>query len=115
MLIMGLKITISGEKVHDIGYHYYLMENALAFGIEKFRTINVKDEKQTVIVFVDGEDEAVKEFSEFVKTNYPPDAIVDEVKIEDYKGYVPKIETFASVFNVGQSRKFIEEAKKSER
>ena len=109
---MKVKITIIGEKVHDIGYRYYLMENALAFGIERFRAINVVKDRQVVEVFVEGEEDSVEEFCEFVKANYPQDAIVDEVKIEDYKGYVPKIEAFALVFNIGQSRKFIDEAKK---
>jgi acylphosphatase len=108
---MKVKITIMGERVHDIGYRYYLMENALAFGIERFRAINVVKDRQVVEVFIEGEEDSVKEFCEFVKVNFPPDAIVDDVKIEDYKGYVPKIEAFALVFNIGQSRKFIEEAK----
>jgi len=106
-----VRITIAGEKVHDIGYRYYLMENALAFGIERFRAVNLVKDKQIVEVFVEGEEENVKEFCEFVRTNFPPDAVVDEVKVEDYKGHVPKIEAFALVFNIGQARKFIEEAK----
>jgi acylphosphatase len=108
---MKKKIRIIGSKVHDIGYRYFLMENALAFGIEGFRAVNIEDEKQIVEVYVEGEDEAVKEFCEFAKLNFPPDAVVDEVKVEDYKGYVPKIEAFALVFNIGQSRKFIEYGK----
>ncbi|OYT34709.1 acylphosphatase [Archaeoglobales archaeon ex4484_92] len=108
---MRKKIRIIGSKVHDIGYRYFLMENALAFGIEKFRAVNIEDEKQTVEFYVEGEDEAVNEFCKFAKSNFPPDAVVDEVKVEDYKGYVPKIETFALVFNIGQSRKFIEYGK----
>jgi acylphosphatase len=101
------QITITG-KVHDIGYRYWLMENALAFGIEKFRAVNVEDEKQKVLVYVEGRDEAIEEFCNFVGSNYPSDAIVEDVRIEDYKGYVPKIEAFALVFNIGQSRKFID-------
>jgi len=44
-------------------------------------------------------------------SNFPPDAEVDKVKIEDYKGYVPKLETFALVSNIEQARKFIEYGK----
>ncbi|ADC64883.1 conserved hypothetical protein [Ferroglobus placidus DSM 10642] len=109
---MKKKVRIIGSKVHDIGYRYFLMENALAFGIEKLRAVNVEeDDKQIVEVYVEGEDEAVNEFCKFAKSNFPPDAVVDEVKVEDYTGYVPKIEAFALVFNVGQSRKFIEYGK----
>ena len=59
---MKKKIKIIGSKVHDIGYRYFLMENALAFGIEKFRAVNVEDGKQVVEVYVEGDDEAVNEF-----------------------------------------------------
>ena len=108
---MKKKIRIIGSKVHDIGYRYFLMENALAFGIEKFRAVNIEDDKQIVVVYVEGEDEAVDEFCKFAKSNFPPDAVVDEVRVEDYTGYVPKLEAFALVFNIGQSRKFIEYGK----
>jgi len=108
---MKKKIKIIGSKVHDIGYRYFLMENALAFGIEKFRAVNIEDEKQIMEVYVEGEDEAVNEFCKFAKSNFPADAVVNEVKVEDYTGYVPKIEAFALVFNIGQSRKFIEYGK----
>ena len=59
---MKKKIKIIGSKVHDIGYRYFLMENALAFGIEKFRAVNVEDGKQVVEVYVEGDDEAVNGF-----------------------------------------------------
>ena len=87
------------------------MENALAFGIEKFRAVNIEDDRQIVEVYVEGEDEAVNEFCRFAKSNFPHDAVVDEVRVEDYAGYVPKLEAFALIFNVGQSRKFIEYGK----
>ncbi len=108
---MKKKIRIVGSKIHDIGYRYFLMENALAFGIERFRAINIKDEKQIVEVYVEGEDKSVNEFCRLVSSNFPPDALVDEVKIEDYTGYVPRLEAFALVFNIGQARKFIEYGK----
>ena len=43
------------------------MENALAFGIERFRAVNVADRKQVVEVYIEGEESAVKEFCDFVK------------------------------------------------
>ena len=47
----------------------------------------------------------------FCEENFPSDVIVDSVEVEDYKGVIPKIEAFALVFNIGQSRKFIEYGK----
>ena len=32
---MGKKITITGSKIFDIGYRYFLLEQALSFGIER--------------------------------------------------------------------------------
>ena len=103
----GKKITITGSKIFDIGYRYFLVEQALGFGIERFRAINLRSEGK-LLVFVDGDEEALNEFIEFAKNNFPKDAQVDSVEIEDYKGYVPKIDQFLLLFNVQQSRKFIE-------
>jgi acylphosphatase len=104
---MGKKLTIAGRRVHDIGYRYFLMEASLGHGIERFRAINKLNERQEVIAFVDGGERQLEDFLEFIKSNFPQDAEVDEIMSEDYAGYVPKIESFALVFNVGQSRKFI--------
>ena len=95
---MKKKIVIVGPKVHNVGYRHFLMENALAFGIEKFRAVNIIMDRQVVDVYVEGDDEFINRFCEFVKSNLPPDAEVDEVKIEDYTGYVPKLETFALIY-----------------
>jgi len=62
------------------------MENALAFGIEKFVAVNIVKDRQVVEVYVEEDNEAINRFCEFVRSNFPPDAEVDEVKIEDYTG-----------------------------
>jgi len=69
-----------------IGTFYFLMENALAFGIEKFVAVNIVKDRQVVEVYVEEDNEAINRFCEFVRSNFPPDAEVDEVKIEDYTG-----------------------------
>lgn len=104
---MGLKIIIAGEKTHDIGYRYFLMESALAYGIERFSARNLREEAEVVQVLVEGDKEALEQFYDFVKTTYPEEAKVKKITAEEYKGYIPKIDSFALVFNVGQSRKFI--------
>ncbi len=50
-------------------------------------------------VYVEGEDEVVNEFCKFAKSNFPPDIVVDEVKVEDCR------------VSIGQSREFIEYGK----
>ncbi len=104
---MGKKITITGSKIFDIGYRYFLVEQALGFGIERFRAVNLRKENK-LLVFVEGNEEALNEFVEFAKNNFPKDAQVDNIEVEDYKGYVPKVDQFLLLFNVQQSRKFIE-------
>jgi len=106
MKSMKAKITIEGRKVQDVGYRYFLAEAALSFGIERFRAVNVGDNR--VVAFVEAESDAVNEFYEFARSNFPSGADVEAVRLEDYDGYIPKIESFALVFNIGQSRKFIE-------
>ena len=110
-----MKLVIAGDKVHGIGYRYFLMEAALNSGIEHFRAVNVLNHQQEVHVFVAGEKEQLQEFYEFVSTNFPADASVKGVTRHDYRGYIPKIESFALVFNVGQMRTFIEVGKSLER
>ncbi|MFP3945570.1 MAG: acylphosphatase [Archaeoglobaceae archaeon] len=110
---MKAKIIIEGEKVQDIGYRYYLTEFALSSGIERFRAIDTEDGRY-VIAFVDGDSEVVNEYCQLIKSSYPQRAIVNRVKVEDYIGYVPKIESFALIFNMGQSGKFIESAHRAE-
>ncbi len=110
---MKAKIIIEGEKVQDIDYRYYLAELALSCGIERFRAVNTEDGRY-VIAFVDGDSEVVNEYCDLVKSSYPKGAVVDSVKVEDHKGYVPKIENFALIFNMGQSVKFIESAHRVE-
>ncbi len=110
-----MKLVIAGERVHGIGYRYFLMEAALNSGIEHFRAVNVLNHLQEVHVFVAGEKEQLQEFYEFVSTNFPVDASVKGVTRHDYRGYIPKIESFALVFNVGQMRTFIEVGRSLER
>ncbi len=104
---MGKKITITGSKIFDVGYRYFLVEQALGCGIERFRAVNLRNEGK-LLVFVEGDEEALNKFAEFAKSNFPKDAQVDNIEVEDYKGYVPKIDQFLLLFNVQQSRKFIE-------
>jgi len=105
---MGKRITIAGRRVHDIGYRYFLMEAALSFGIEKMRAVNRFNHLQEVIAYIDGEEEQLQDFIEFSRASYPEGAEVEEVTWDHYSGHVPKIDSFALVFNIGQSRKFIE-------
>ncbi|MEA2046443.1 MAG: acylphosphatase [Euryarchaeota archaeon] len=108
---MKIKIIIRGDKVHGIGYRYFMMENAMALGVERFGAVNLVSDKEVVQIIAEGEEDVIGEFCKFARANFPRDATVDRIDMEDYRGCVPKIETFALVFNIGQTMKFIEDAK----
>ena len=108
---MKIKIIIKGDKVHDIGYRYFMMENAMALGIDRFGAVNLVSDKEVVQTITEGEDAVIGEFCEFARANFPRDAAVDRIDMENYRGCVPEIETFAQFFNIGQTMKFIEGAR----
>lgn len=105
---MAVKITIIG-KVHDVGYRLFLLEEADYLFIPYFDARNVKiDDKEALIVLVDGDEEQIKEFVEFVKTNKPENAVVEEIRIEEYRGRVRDIERFRASFNTAQLSKIVQ-------
>lgn len=96
---MGKKITIQG-KVHNVGYRLFLLEQADAMFIPFFDARNIKiNNKEVLIVLVDGEDSQLDEFIDFVNSNYPEKAIVKSITAEDYTGKIREIETFRRSFD----------------
>ncbi len=102
---MAIKITITG-KVHNVGYRLFLLEEADFLFISRFDARNIKvDGKEILLVLVDGDEEQIREFVEFVKSNKPENAVVEEIKIESYDGRVRDIERFRASFNTAQLSK----------
>jgi acylphosphatase len=65
---MKLKIIISGPKVHDVGYRYFLMSLAMSNRIRMFEAHNTEgSEGEEVLVFVDADEDAVKAFCALVE------------------------------------------------
>ena len=57
---MKLKIKIAGLKVHDVGYRYFLMSNAIDLGLKGFHARNrMNGEKQEVLALVEGDEEEI--------------------------------------------------------
>ena len=105
---MGMKakeIVIKG-KVHDVGYRFLLLSEAERWLIEKFdaRNVLVKGE-QHLIVLVEGVEEKISRFVEFVESSYPPEASVESVGVKDYKEEVRSIDAFRQSFMVFQLTK----------
>lgn len=62
---MKLKIKITGPKVPDVGYRYFLMNNAIDMGLKGFHASNRTGEKEPeVIALVEGDDETIADFRE---------------------------------------------------
>jgi len=105
---MALKITITG-KVHGVGYRAFLLEEADSLLIPKFEARNVKiNGKEALIVLIDGEKEQIESFVRFLKENKPEKAVVEEIRVEEYRGTVRDIEKFRASFTSTQLSKIIQ-------
>jgi acylphosphatase len=105
---MALKITITG-KVHGVGYRALLLEGADSLLISNFEARNVKiNGKEALIVLVDGDKEQIESFVRFLKENKPEKAVVEEIRVEEYRGIVRDIERFRASFTSTQLSKIIQ-------
>jgi len=93
---MKLKIKITGPKVHDVGYRYFLMSMAMSNRIRMFEAHNTEsDGSQEVQVFVDGEEIAVEAFRSLVETKRPARSEVSNITFEDFDGEIMRIGEYA--------------------
>jgi acylphosphatase/gas vesicle protein len=105
---MAVKITITG-KVHGVGYRAFLLEEADSLLIPKFEARNVKiNGKEALIVLIDGDKEQIESFVRFLKENKPENAVVEEIRVEEYRGTVRDIEKFRAGFTSTQLSKIIQ-------
>lgn len=105
---MGKKITLQG-KVHSVGYRLLLLEEADNLFIPYFdaRNINING-RETLIVFVDGEDATLNEFVDFVNSNFPEKAVVKSISVEDFSGKIKDIDKFRQSFDTVQLSKIVQ-------
>jgi acylphosphatase len=106
---MKVKVTIIGGKVHDVGYRLFLLDLADSLLIERFDARNVFIEgKQAVVVLVEGDEKRVKQFIELVKENKPESAVVEDIKVEDYDGFVRTIDSYRNSLMINQLNKIVQ-------
>ena len=66
--------------MHDVGYRYLLMSNAIDLGLRGFHARNKMGEKeQEVIALVDGDEEAIADFKTMVGAQKPEHAEVSNI------------------------------------
>ena len=105
---MKLKIKITGPKVHEVGYRYFLMSNAIDIGLKGFHARNRTGEKEPeVIALVEGDEETIADFKRLVETQKPEHSQISSIAFEDYKGDVMKTESYAQICSAIQLNKAI--------
>ncbi len=105
---MKLKITITGPKVHDVGYRPCLTELAMRLALRGFEVYNDdEDEQQMVVVLVEGDEQRITKFFNSAMKERPQLARVDDVRSEDYHGDVMPTWQFASINTASQMNKAI--------
>lgn len=105
---MKLKVKIIGHKVHDVGYRYFLMSSAIDLGLEGFSAHNrMSEEAQEVMVLIKGDEEAIKDFLELIKSQKPENAEVSNIACEEYSGNVMRTGEYAQVCTALQLNKAI--------
>jgi len=105
---MKLKIKIAGPKVHEVGYRYFLMSNAIDMGLKGFHARNRTGEKEPeVIALVEGDEETIADFKTLVETQKPEHSHVSSIAFEDYEGDIMKTESYAQICSAIQLNKAI--------
>jgi len=88
---MKLRITVTGPKVHDVGYRYLLLGGAMSLRLPGFYATNLAEpEKQIVEILVEGKESQIKEFMEFVQNNKPANARVSNITASDCEDDIPR-------------------------
>ena len=102
------KITITG-KVHDVGYRLFLLTEAESLLIDYFDARNaLVNGEQQLIVLVQGPKDKINSFVDFIRSNYPPEASVHDVVVEEYTEEVRSIDSFRQSFMVSQLAKMVQ-------
>jgi acylphosphatase/gas vesicle protein len=105
---MKLKIKITGPKVHDVGYRYFLMSNAIDLGLKGFHARNRTAEKEPeVIALVEGDEETIADFRKLIETRKPEHSHVSSIAFQDYEGDIMRAGEYAQVCTTIQLNKAI--------
>ncbi len=105
---MKLKITITGPKVHDVGYRPWLVELAMSMGLKGFDVYNdEEDGQQIVIALIEADDRRTQRFLSAVNAKRPSLAKVGSVISGDYEGDVMPLWQTAAMNAYGQMNKAI--------
>jgi acylphosphatase len=104
----SVELIIKGRKVKDVGYRPFLLLQALNSGIQKFFAFNSGAKgNEIVIVQMQGEDDIIASYIDFVKSQFPEHAEVEEIVERDFKGQVQDAYKFAQTLQFEQIAKAV--------
>lgn len=105
---MKLKVTITGPKVHDVGYRPFLTEMAMRLALRGFEVYNDDENGQpAVIALAEADEQRIKRFYKSAMNERPQLAEVDSVKSEDYADDIMPLWQSAAINSATQLNKAI--------
>ena len=108
LVSMKLKIKITGQNVHNVGYRYFLMSSAIDFALRGFQARNtMSGNEQEVVALVEGNDEAIADFKELIERQKPERSLVSNIAFEETDSEVMKTGEYAQVCTAFQLNKAI--------
>lgn len=105
---MKLKIKITGQNVHNVGYRYFLMSSAIDLSLRGFHARNMMSgEEQVVVVLVEGDEEAIADLKKLIESQKPEHSLVSNIAFEDYDSDVMRVGEYAQISSAEQLGKAI--------
>ncbi len=100
-MLMKLKAIIRGDKVHEVGYRFFLLTKSMELGCQGFFARNQSEGRmQLVLALIEGDQQQLAEFREYVQTVKPEGSNVEDIAFQDYSGSIISIEVFMRYFTV---------------
>jgi acylphosphatase len=108
LMSMKLKIKITGQNVHNVGYRYFLMSSAIDFALRGFEARNTMGgNEQEVVALVEGNEEAIADFKKLIERQKPEHSLVSNIAFEETDSEVMKTGDYAQVCTAFQLNKAI--------
>jgi acylphosphatase len=105
---MKLKITITGQNVHNVGYRYFLMSSAIDYALRGFQARNtMSGNEQEVVALVEGNEEAIADFKKLIEGQKPERSLISNIAFEETDSEVMKTGEYAQVCTAFQLNKAI--------
>ena len=104
----SVELIIKGRKVIDVGYRPFLLLNAMYHDIPKIYAFNVReDDKEMIRVRMQGEDDIILQYIDFIRCNFPEYANVEEIMEGSFEGHVMDADKFLQLLQFEQINKGI--------